>query len=147
MSSSISLFEVSLDLSEGILTLMFIHSSSLCDSVALVVGFLFNLLAQFVIVNLMAIFTFHVSAKLLHQFLLQFAHRFDSISSSLQCTEEILFRNLFHLTFDHHDIVFCGTYHDIHISLFKLFESRINHIFPVNAGNTYFRNRAFKRNI
>ncbi len=55
---------------------------------------------------------------------------------SLQSTYKILFRNLIHLAFNHHDVVLSGTNHKVHIGFFHLFEGWIDDILTINASHT-----------
>ena len=143
---SITLLEVFNDFLEGLCTCVLLESL-LCNVISWLVAFLLNLLAEFLVVNLVAVFALDIFAKFLSKFRLQLAHRTDGVLSSLQCSEQVLLRNLFHLAFHHHDVLCRRAYHNIHVGLFHLLESRINNVFAIDACYTNFTDRTFERNI
>ena len=140
-------FEVLADFHESILTGMLVAVAFLGDTVRCVVTSLLHFFAQVLIVHLMAILPLHFLTGFLLQLFLEAAHRFDGLMGYLQGVEQVLFGHFLHLAFHHHDVLFRGTHHDVHVGLFQLGESRIDHILAVDACHTHFGYRAFKRYI
>ena len=147
MSCVISLLEVRENLVESFLARLLVVVASLCDSIALVVGLLTDLLAQLLVVNLVAVLTLNVSAEFLRKLSLEFAHRLDGSHSGLQCTNHVLLRNFLHLAFHHHDVLGRSTNHDVHICLLHLLEGRVDNIFSVDASYAHLRDGAFEGDI
>ena len=104
-------------------------------------------LAQFLVVNLMAVLTLHVGTKFLGQFLLQLAHGLDSLMGSLQGAKQILLANLLHLALNHHDILLGSTYHQVHISLLQLCKGGVDNVFSVDTCHTNLTDGAIKRYV
>ena len=146
MSSSISFLEVCADFLES-LSASLLLKSLLHHVVSLLVALSLNLLLQFVVINLMTVFALHVSSEFLHQLLLHYTHRLDSLVSSLQGIEKVNFLNLVHLTFHHHDVILCSTYHQVHVGISHLCLRRINYEFTADTCHANLRNRTLERNI
>ena len=143
----VSLLEVGEDLVEGLFARLFVVVASLSDSVALVVGLLADLLAQLLVVNLVAILALNVCAKFLRELCLEFAHRLDGSHSSLQSTDHVLLRHFLHLTLYHHDVLGRSANHDVHVGFFHLLEGRVDDILTVDACYAHLRDWAFEGNI
>ena len=139
--------EVLYDLCESLLAFLLVVVASLGNRVALVVCLAAHILAQFVVVHLMAVLALHVCAEFFRQFCLQLAHRFDGVHGSLERSNHVLLGHFFHLAFHHHD-VFCGcTHHDVHVGTLHLLVCRVYYILSVYASHAHFGDGAFKRNI
>ncbi len=147
VSGIIFRYEIRLDLIIRFLTVLFVCITGLSLSIALVIKFITNLFAKILIIRLIAIFTLYIGAEFFRKFFLKFAHRAYSLLSSLEGTDQVLFRNLIHLTLNHHDILFRSTDHDIHIRLCHFLDSRINDILAINPAHPDLRDRTFDRNI
>ena len=90
MLSSILLLEVSQNLLEGLSTSVLLESL-LCNIVSGLIELLVHLLTQLLVVNLMVILALNVLTQLLRELGLEFAHRLDSLHSSLEGADHILF--------------------------------------------------------
>ena len=95
----------------------------------------------------MVVFAFNVFAQFLGQLFLHFAHWFDGRMCYFEGFNKVLFGNLVHFSFHHHDVVFRGAYHDIHVSFLHLFEGGINNIRAVDTCNAHFADVEIERNI
>ena len=67
--------------------------------------------------------------------------------SHLECFEQCAFGHFVHFAFNHHDILFGGTYHDVHVGLLELVEGGVDNVFAVDACYAHFRDGAFKGNV
>ena len=147
VSGCIGLLESIADGCESIFASVFVAIALFGNLVALVVAFLTDLLAQLVVVHLMAVFTLHICAQLLLEFLLHLAHRLDGVMSGFQRSKQVLLAHFFHLAFNHHDVFLCGTHHQVHVSLFQLLEGRIDDKLTIDSCHADFRDRALERYI
>ena len=147
MGFCISHLKVFSYLSELFFALVFVGTRTGRESISLVIASLTTSFTQFLIIHFMTIFTLNICTQFFGQFLLKSALGFDGFMSCLEGSQQILFGNLIHLTFYHHDIFLSSTHHDIHICLFHLLESRIDDIFSINACYTHFGYRRFNGNI
>ena len=132
---------------ERILAPMLVGTTGLGYGICFVVAFFTHILAEVLVMHLVAIFAFHSLACGLGHFKLDFAMLFDFFMGNLEGFEEFGFRNLVHFAFNHHDIVVGGTDHQLHIGLFKLLESGVDYEFTVDTGNTHFRDRAVEGDV
>ncbi len=138
MGSVVGFLEVGENLVEGFLARLLVVVAGLGDGVALVVGLLADLLAQFLVVDLMAVFALNVGAEFFRQFYLQFAHGLDGIHSGFEGTDHILLGYFLHLAFHHHDVLGGGTDHDVHVGFFHLLEGRVDDVLAIDAGYANF---------
>ncbi len=106
-----------------------------------------DLLAQLFVVGLVVILALHVGAQLFHQLLLQRAHGLDGLVCGLQRGDKVLLRHLVHLAFHHHDVVLCGTHHEVHVRILHLFGRRVDDILAANACHAALRDGAFEGNV
>ena len=104
--------------------------------VSCLVAFVVGLLAQFLIVYLMAVFALYVLAQFLGKFLLQTAHGLDGFVGNLEGFQQILLAHFLHFAFHHHDVLFGGAHHQVHIGFFKLFEGGVDYVLTVNTSHT-----------
>ena len=145
------LSELSLELvadgSGVVLTLVLVGATLLSQVIQTLVAEVANGLAQILVVLLVVILTLHGRAYFLSQLHLSLAHHLDGVMTSLEGTQQILLRHLAHFTFHHHDVVVGSTYHDIHVSFCKLFESRVNYILAIHACHTHLADRTVERNV
>ena len=111
--------------------------------VALVVG----LLTQVLVVHLVAVLALHVLAQFLGQLLLKAAHGLDGLVCSFQSCQQVLLAHFLHFAFHHHDVLFGGAHHQVHVGLFKLTESGVDDKLSVDTGHAHFRYRTAKGNI
>ncbi len=88
MSLGILLLELGDDSLESLCACLLLQSL-LHYVVGLLIALGAHLLLQFVVVYLVAILALGVGAQLLHQLVLQGAHRLDSLVSSFEGTEEV----------------------------------------------------------
>ena len=121
--------------------------TGLCYGVCLVVAFVMDILAEILVICLVAIFTFDSLTGSLGKLDLSLALHLDRIMGGFERVEKIGFRNFLHLALDHHDIVVCGADHELHVGLFELLESGIDDKFAVHTGHTHFRDRAVEGNV
>lgn len=135
------------DLSELLGAPVLVGGACTCYGVSLVVALVMNVLAEFVVVDLVAVCTFFLFAGFFHKLELGHAVLLDFGVSHFECLEKFGFRNLVHLTLDHHDVVVGGADHKFDVSLFDLFESRVDHPLAVDACNANFGNRSVERYV
>ena len=145
--SGICFLEVFAYLEESVFACVFVAVAFVCNGVSLVVAFLAALLAQFLVVCLVAVFAFNVCAQFFREFFLQAAHRFDCFVRSFERSEEVLFGNLVHLAFDHHDVFLGSSDHDVHVGFLELLVGGVDNIFAVYACHAHFGYGAFKRYV
>ena len=105
------------------------------------------LLLEFVVVDFVAVLALHFFAELFHHLQLCCALRFDSFVSGLDSLQHLCFTHFFHLAFHHHDIVEGGSYHQLDVGLFALFEGGVDYHFAVDAGYANLGDRTFKRDV
>ena len=137
--------EIGLHLLECSLALVLVLVARLCYVVARLIAEVVAVLLELLVIDFVIIFH-NGLANSLHQFLLHLAVNLDSLVSCLESTKQILLGNLFHLTFNHHDVLVGCTYHQVHIGLLHLLEGWIDDIFAIDANNTNFGDWAFERN-
>lgn len=134
MGSIVFLKEIGNQLLERLLALL-LRESLLHEVVGGLIELVLDLLAQLLVVDLVVILALGVGAELLHQFLLQLAHRLDSLVGGLEGADQVLLGDFVHLAFHHHDVVLSGTNHDVHVGLFHLLESRVNNILAIDTSH------------
>ena len=117
------------------------------DLVSLVVSSLDYLTTQLLVVGLMAVNALDILAELLAQFDLSGAVFLDLLVGELDRIEHHGLGNLFHLAFDHQDIVDRRPDHDVEIGIDVLREGRIDHELAVDAGHPHLGNRAAERHV
>ena len=103
--------------------------------------------AELLVVHLVAVFALHVGAEFLCEFNLEAAHGLDGLVGSLEGFEECAFGHFLHFAFHHHDVVFGGSDHEVHISLLELCEGGVDDVFAVDACYAYFRDGSFEGNV
>ena len=106
-----------------------------------------HLFTQVFIVHLVIILALHILTQLLVQLILNGTHRLDGLVCSLQSVNQVELRHFFHFAFHHHDVVLGGTYHQVHIGLFHLFDSWVDDIFAIDACHTNLTDIEIERNI
>ena len=67
--------------------------------------------------------------------------------SHLKSLNKVLFGNLVHFSFHHHDVVFGCTHHDIHVGFLHLLEGGVNYILAVNPCNANLADVEIEGNI
>ena len=115
--------------------------------VARLIASILHLLAQFLIVHLVAIFALHVGAEFFRKFFLQAAHGLDGLVGGFERFKECAFGHFVHFAFHHHDVFFRCADHEVHVGLFELLEGGVDDIFAVDAGHAALRDRSFKGNV
>ena len=106
-----------------------------------------NCLLQLLIVHLMAVLTFSLFAISLHHLVDRQTLRFDRLVRSLDSLQHNRLRHLFHLAFDHHDVVIRSSHHQLEVSVLALLEGRVDNHLAVHTRYTYFADRSLERNI
>ncbi len=106
-----------------------------------------NLFAQLLVVFLVTVSAFYSFTNSLSQFNLYQTLFFYLFVSKFDSIQKFSFRHLIHLTLNHHNIIDSCTHHNIHISFFKLFESRVYNQFSVYTSHTNLRDRTVERYI
>ena len=146
VGSIVFLKEIGNQLLERLLALL-LRESLLHEVVGGLIELVLDLLAQLLVVDLVVILALGVGAELLHQFLLQLAHRLDSLVGGLEGADQVLLGDFVHLAFHHHDVVLRGTHHEVHVGLLHLLRRRIDDILAVDAGYAALRDGALKRDV
>ena len=135
------------DLAELLGAPMLVGRAGACDGICLVVALVMDILAELVVVDLVAVLTFHFLASLFHQLDLGEAMFLDFRMGYLEGFEKLSLRNLVHLTLDHHDVVVGGTDHQLDVGILDLLESRVDHPFAVHAGHAHLGDGAVERYV
>ena len=117
------------------------------DVVGGLVALLVDLLAQLLVVDLVAVFALHVLAEFLGEFLLQAAHGLDGFVGYLQGLEQILLADLLHLAFHHHDVLFGGTDHDVHVGVLHLLEGGIYDVLAIQTDDAHLGDGTFEGDV
>ena len=138
--------EVGYNLIESIVTFL-LGQSLLSNIIGWLIQLVIHLLTQIFVVHLMVVLALHIFTQFLIQLLLHGTHRFNSLMCRFQSFNKVKLRHFIHFTFHHHDIVFGGTYHQIHIGTLHLFKCWVHHIFTVDACYTNFTDIEIERNI
>ena len=146
MSGGIGFFELFAHGFEGIETGV-LFEGRLRDVVALLIAFGFHLLAEGFVVHFVAVFALHVLAEFLREFFLETAHGLDGFVGSLEGFEECAFGHFVHFAFHHHDVLFGGAHHEIHVGVLELFESGVDHEITVDARHAYFGDGAVEGDV
>ena len=146
VSSSVALLEVLADLLEGFGACVLLQRL-LRHVVGGLVALLVHLLAQLLVVDLVAVFALDVLAEFLGEFLLQAAHGLDGFVGYLQGLEQILLADLLHLAFHHHDVLFCGTDHDVHVGILHLLEGGIHDVLAVQTNDAHLGDGTFEGDV
>ncbi len=126
---------------------MLVGASCLCDCVSLVIAFFADIIAEILVIDLVAVFAFHGGTCLFGEFHLSLALNLDSFVSHTESVKEFSLAHFVHLTLHHHDVLVSGTYHKFDIGTVTLFECGIDHEFSVNACYTHFRDRSVEGDI
>ena len=139
--------EVFADLREHCLAVVLVGVSAgslcVCAGITEVV----HCLLQFVVVHLVAVLAFNLLAILLHHLDLCLALGLDSLVSGADSVQHNRLGHLFHLAFNHHNVVQCGGNHQLEVGALALLEGRVDNKLSVNAGYTYLGYRSLKRYI
>ena len=138
--------ELGLEGVELLLALVF-HRAARGDGVSLVVELFDDRLAEFLVVDLVAVGALHVLAQLLRELDLYGAVLLDLLVRKLDGAEHDLFRNLLHFTLDHQDIVDRTADHDVEVDLLHLRIVGVDDVLSVDAGYADLRNGAAERNV
>ena len=124
-----------------------LHRAARSDGVGLVVEFADDSLAQFFVVDFVAVGAFHILAQFLGQFDLDGAVFLDLFVGELDGSEHHFLRNLLHLALDHQNVVDRTADHDVQVAFGHLRESGVDGVLAVLAYDAHFRNRAAERNV
>ena len=130
----VPLQEVGNDFVESIVAFL-LRQSLLGNIVHRLIQLVVHLLAQIFVVHLVVVFALNVFTQFLSQFFLHGAHGLDGIVSHFEGLDKVLFGNLVHFSFHHHDVIFGCAHHDIHVGFLHLLEGGINNILAVNPSN------------
>jgi len=139
--------EVALYLREGILALVLVVVACHGYGVALVVGLPAHLGLEVVVVGLVAVLALLVGAQLAAEFFLQLAHGLDGLRGCLERAYEVLLRHLVHLALHHHDVVFGGAHHDVHVALCHLLLGRVYYVFAVDPAHAHLADGALEGDV
>ena len=90
-------------------------------------------LAEILVLLVVRIVSLDSLAALFIEFLLDTAVTLDFFVSELDGAEHYILGNFVHLTFYHHDVLFCCCNHELEISLLHFRESRVDHELAVDA--------------
>ena len=135
-----------LDGLEAVLPLV-LRSCGLGESVALVVGEVVDLLPEILVILVMRVVPLDILAKFLVQFLLDAAVLLDLLVGKLDGLKHDLLGNLLHLSFNHHDVLLGGGYHQLKVSLLSLAESRVDLELAVDPCHAYLGDRTEERKV
>ena len=108
------------------------------DVVGGLVELFLDLVAELFVVHLVVVVAFLVGAQFLGQLVLQRAHGLDGLVGGLERADEVKFRHFLHLAFHHHDVVFGGADHEVHVGVGHLLEGRVDDVFAVDACHAHF---------
>ena len=117
------------------------------DVVGFLIASLLDSFAELVVVHLVAVFALHVLAELFAQLLLQAAHGLDGLVSALECSQEVALLHFLHLAFHHHDVLFGGTDHEVHVSLSELLEGGVDDELATNTCYAHLGDGTFEGNV
>ena len=135
----VAFLEVFTNFGESLFALVLVVVAGLCNGIGRSVALVLYLLAEFLVVHLVFVFTLDVGAEFLHEFLLQLAHGLDGLVCSLEGFEQGALGHFVHFAFDHHDVFLGGAYHDVHVGLSELLEGGVDDVLAVDACHAYFR--------
>ncbi|OQC02353.1 MAG: hypothetical protein BWX77_01263 [Bacteroidetes bacterium ADurb.Bin090] len=119
-------------------SLMFVGIGRSGFCVSLGISFIPNILAQLFVVFFVTILAFNGFTGQFSQLKLGTALDFDSFVCNFERLEQITFLHLAHLTFNHHNILQGGTYHNIHVGFFEFSRSGIQFKLSVNTSYADF---------
>ena len=139
--------EFLLDGSETILTHMFVGYALLGKVVAFLIDSVVEAGTQLFVVDLVAVFAFDGLACLDGQLGNGAALDLDGLVGGLQGTQHHLFRNLLHLAFHHHDVVFGGGDNQVEVGIVNLVHGSVDDIFSVQVADAHFRNRTVEGDV
>ncbi len=114
---------------------MLVGAAGLGDGIRFVVALVVHILAQILVVDLMAVLAL-CDTNSLSKFDLSLALNLDGVVSGLEGSQKICFRHFVHLAFHHHYVVVSCADHKFHICFLKLFERRVDHKFAVDTCHT-----------
>ncbi len=146
MRCGVLLLEVLADSLESVRALVLLQSL-LGHVVRLLVALLLHSLTQLLVVHLVAVLAFHVSAQFLHQFLLEAALWLDGLVGCFQSLEQLLLAHFLHLALHHHDVLLGRAHHKVDVGPLLLIKGRVDDKLAVHTGHPHFRNRAVERYI
>ncbi len=125
---------------------MFVGTALLGDRVSFVVAFFAYVLAQVLVVDLVAVFALD-HTEFACEFLLCDTLLLDGVVGCFEGFEEHLFAHFLHFAFNHHDVVVGGAYHEFEIGFFELVHGGVDDELAVDAGNAYFRDGSLEGNV
>ncbi len=146
VSCGISLLELCDDSLESLCARMLLKGH-LRYVVCLLVKLVLDLLAEILVIDLVAVLALHIRAKLLHELCLERALRLDCLVGCLEGVQEVLLLHFLHLTLHHHDVLSRSSDHKVHVSLGHLGEGRIDDELSIHACYTHFGYRALERDV
>ena len=126
---------------------MLVGASGFGNGVSLVVAFFVNVAAKVFVVDFVAVFAFNGLASCFGEFNLSLALNLDGFVCCLEGCEKVGFGNFVHFAFDHHDVVVCGTDHELHVGFFELLESGVDYELSTYAGYAYFRDGSVEGDV
>ncbi len=124
---------------EAVVAPVLVGAAGLGYGVGFVVAFVVHVLAEVLVVHLMAVFALHSGFCFLGKLHLSLALLLDGVVGGFQGSQKFLLGNLVHFAFHHHDVVVGCAYHQVHVGFLKLLEGGVDNEFAVDAGHTHFR--------
>ena len=108
------------------------------DGVSLVVALVVHVLAQGVVVDLVAVFALVVVSGLVHELLLDLAVDLYGVVGHLEGLEQVGLGNLVHLALHHHDVVVGGADHEFDVGAVHLGEGGVDDPLAFHACHAHF---------
>ena len=113
------------------------RASAFCDGIASVIAECLYCLAELFVILFVAVSPFDSFSDSFGELHLHFAMLFDLFVCEFDGLKHFSFADLFHLTLDHHDVVVCGSDHNVDVGLGHFTEVRVDFELAVDSCHSY----------
>ena len=127
--------ELLLDGFEALFALVFIGDALFGKVVAFLVDGIAEVLAEFFVVDFVAVFAFGSFASFDGELGNGAALNFDGFMSGFECIEHYLFADFLHFAFDHHDVFFGCSDDEVEVSTFDVGHRGVDDVMSVEIGD------------
>ena len=142
-----SLDEVGENLVKVLITSLF-ALEGFSHGIYFVIKFSVHAFADSLVVSFVAVFAFRVGGRHLSgKVQLSLALNLNMLFRKIQSFNHVVFGNLVHFAFHHHDVVHGSGHNHVDVGTFHIFNSGVYHEFAIDATHAHFGNRAFEGDV
>ena len=118
------------------------------DGIHFVVKFGIHTLTDGLVVGLVAVFAFRVGGgHLCGEIQLRLALHLDGLFREIEGGDHVVFGNLIHLAFHHHDVVHGGGHDHVDVGAFHVLDGGVHHELSIHAAHAHLGNRALEGDV